>query len=64
LKLHSSNSRSAHRNAALRYLRAAFNFGIRSRWLKENPIKGLEFAKIVRDLSAVNRREAVAGRSG
>src|SRR5215469_1938968 len=39
----------AHRNAALRYLRAAFNFGIRSRWLKENPIKDLEFTKIVRD---------------
>ena len=39
----------AHRNAALRYLRAAFNFGIRSGWLKESPIKSLEFTKIVRD---------------
>jgi integrase len=39
----------AYRNAALRYLRAPFNFGIRSGWLKENPVKGLEFTKIVRD---------------
>src|SRR5262249_34251828 len=39
----------AHRNAALRYLRAAFNFCIRSGWLKENPVKGLEFTKIIRD---------------
>lgn len=39
----------AYRNAALRYLRAAFNFGIRSGWLKENPIQRIEFTKIVRD---------------
>jgi integrase len=39
----------AHRNAALRYLRAAFNFGIRSGWLEQNPIKGLEFTRVVRD---------------
>ena len=39
----------AYRNAALRYLRAAFNFGIRAGWLRENPIKSLEFTKIVRD---------------
>lgn len=39
----------AHRNAALRYLRAAFNFGIRSGWLRENPVKRLEFTKIIRD---------------
>jgi integrase len=39
----------AHRNAALRYLRAAFNFGIWADWLKTNPFKGLEFNKIVHD---------------
>lgn len=40
---------SAYRNATLRYLRAAFNFGIRSGWLRENPVNRLEFKKIVRD---------------
>jgi integrase len=39
----------AYRNASLRYLRAAFNFGIRSGWLKENPIDRIEFTKIIRD---------------
>jgi integrase len=39
----------AYRNAALRYLRAAFNFGIRSAWLKESPIRNMEFTKIIRD---------------
>jgi hypothetical protein len=39
----------AYRNAALRYLRAAFNFGIRSAWLKESPIRHMEFTKIIRD---------------
>ncbi len=39
----------AHRNAALRYLRAAFNFAIRSGWLAENPVNRLEFTKVVRD---------------
>jgi hypothetical protein len=39
----------AHRNAALRYLRAAFNFGIRSGLLRENPVKRLEFTRIIRD---------------
>ena len=39
----------AYRNAALRYLRAGFNFGIRSGWLKENPIDRIEFTKIIRD---------------
>jgi integrase len=39
----------AHRNAALRYLRAAFNFGLRAGWLQENPVKRLEFTRIVRD---------------
>jgi integrase len=37
------------KNAVLAYLRAAFNFGIRSGWLKENPVSRLEFTKIVRD---------------
>ena len=38
-----------NRNAALRYLRAAFNYGIRRGWLTENPILRLEFKKRVRD---------------
>jgi integrase len=38
-----------NRNAALRYLRAAFNYGIRRGWLTENPIGRLEFKKRVRD---------------
>jgi integrase len=37
-----------YRNAALRYLRAAFNFGI-PKWLKENPIDQIEFTKIIND---------------
>jgi integrase len=39
----------AYRNAALRYLRAAFNFGMRAGWLAENPIGRMAFTKIVRD---------------
>ena len=39
----------AYRNAALRYVRAAYNFAIRSGWLKENPVSRLQFTKIVRD---------------
>jgi integrase len=39
----------AYRNAAMRYLRAAFNFGVRSGWLFTNPIDRMEFGKIVRD---------------
>jgi integrase len=38
-----------NRNAALRYLRAAFNYGIRRGWLTENPIGRLEFKKRLRD---------------
>jgi integrase len=38
----------AYRKAVLGYLRAAFNFGM-PRWLKENPIDGMEFPKVVRD---------------
>ncbi len=38
----------AYRKAVLGYLRAAFNFGI-PRWLKENPIDGVQFPKVVRD---------------
>jgi integrase len=38
-----------NRNAALRYLRAAFNYGVRRGWLTENPICRLEFKKCVRD---------------
>jgi integrase len=30
-------------------LRAGFNFGIRSGWLKENPIDRIEFTKVIRD---------------
>jgi integrase len=38
----------AYRKAVLCYLRAAFNFGI-PRWLRQNPIEGMEFPKVVRD---------------
>jgi integrase len=38
-----------NRNAALRYLRAAFNYGIRRGWLTENPIGRLEFKKCICD---------------
>jgi hypothetical protein len=40
---------AGNRNAGLRYLRAAFNHGIRKGSLKENPIARLEFTKLVRD---------------
>ena len=38
----------ASRKAVMCYLRAAFNFGI-PRWLRENPIDGMEFPKVIRD---------------
>ena len=38
----------AYRKAVMAYLRAAFNFGI-PRWLTQNPINGMEFAKVIRD---------------
>jgi integrase len=38
-----------NRNAALRYLRASFNHGIRRGWLTENPVRRLEFKKRIRD---------------
>ena len=33
----------AARNAAMRYLKAVFNFGIKRRYLRENPIARLDF---------------------
>src|SRR5271165_6397158 len=44
----SARTISSSRAAALRYLRAAFNFGI-PKWLKQNPIDQIEFTKIVND---------------
>jgi integrase len=37
-----------YRNAALRYLRATFNHGIRNGWTGENPVSRMEFTKVVR----------------
>jgi integrase len=40
---------AGNRNAAMRYLRASFNYGIRRGWLERNPIGALEFKKVIRD---------------
>jgi integrase len=47
------------KNAVLAYLRAAFNFGIRTGVVHENPVDRLEFTKIIRDQTEVLTPETV-----